>query len=234
MPVRLLIADPDAAFVGTLREALLRRREFQIVGIARNGQEALLMAQRLRPDELLLSAFLPGMDGISLAREVLQLPHPPVCVMCTCYLPDVLTGAILQSGVFYLLYKPQPPERVVQVLLRCAEWNGIAPAETEQDGRCASRLQSLGIPLHSAGYRYLLRAVELCREKSERIRNLSGWLYREVAAEFHVTAEQVERGIRHSVRAAYLQGGIMREEFAARPGNREFLQYLIRKTDTEP
>ena len=232
MAIRLLIADPDASFIGSLREELLRHREFQIVGFAQNGQDAFRMAQRLRPDELLLSAFLPGMDGISLAREVLSLPHPPLCVMCTCYLPDVLTNAILKSGVFYMLYKPQPPERVAQVLLNCAEWSRISSDRNLPDGRCDSLLQALGIPLQSAGYRYLQRAVELCREKSERIRNLSGWLYRDVAEEYQVTSEQVERSIRHSIRHASLHGSML-EVFTTRPGNRELLLYLIRKMDGE-
>ncbi|MFL6353266.1 MAG: response regulator transcription factor [Bryobacteraceae bacterium] len=70
---RLLIADDDPAMRQLLRRTV--EADSEIVGEARDGQEAVTAAERLRPDLVLLDVSMPIMTGFEAAREILL--HAP-------------------------------------------------------------------------------------------------------------------------------------------------------------
>lgn len=73
-PLRLLIADDHEDAVELL--AMLLREDGHNVDVAHNGRTALELAQRLRPDVVLLDINMPGMDGHAVARHLrASLPH---------------------------------------------------------------------------------------------------------------------------------------------------------------
>jgi CheY-like chemotaxis protein len=65
----VLIVDDDAAFRRVAGE-LLDGLGFRVVGEARNGEQAIAAAARLRPDAVVLDVHLPDADGFSLARRL--------------------------------------------------------------------------------------------------------------------------------------------------------------------
>jgi CheY-like chemotaxis protein len=76
----VLIADDSAAFRG-LAARLLRREGHHVVGEARDGRSALRLADRLRPDVVLLDVHLGADDGWAVARALRRAPAPPRVVM---------------------------------------------------------------------------------------------------------------------------------------------------------
>ena len=66
---RILVAD-DHPMIRTALEALLRDTDYEIVGTAGTGEEALREAQRLRPDIVLLDLHMPGGSGIEVLRRI--------------------------------------------------------------------------------------------------------------------------------------------------------------------
>src|SRR4051812_34833131 len=72
---RALIVDDHPLWRRQIRSALLRNRQWQIVGEATDGLEAVEQAKALRPDLILLDIGLPTIDGFEVARRILA--HDP-------------------------------------------------------------------------------------------------------------------------------------------------------------
>jgi DNA-binding NarL/FixJ family response regulator len=81
--LRIVIADDDPLFAALLRARLAGRPELEVVGLARDGAEAVALAERLLPDLLLMDVHMPGVDGIEATRLVRDLPDPPTVVLIT-------------------------------------------------------------------------------------------------------------------------------------------------------
>jgi two-component system, NarL family, nitrate/nitrite response regulator NarL len=78
-PTRILVAEDDEAFLDVLEALLEERAEFAVVGRARNGKEAVEMAQRLRPDLVVMDIEMPVVDGVEATRALRdRFPDLPV------------------------------------------------------------------------------------------------------------------------------------------------------------
>ncbi len=81
-PVRVLIADDHQLFAESLGLTLNIDDRLELVGTARNGKEAIRLAQELRPDIVLMDLDMPVMDGFEATREVRRsLPNCEVVVL---------------------------------------------------------------------------------------------------------------------------------------------------------
>lgn len=80
MPVRVLIVDDHASF-RRLAARLLGESGFSVVGEATDAASALLEAERLLPDLVLLDVVLPDRSGLFVAQELLRIAVPPRVVL---------------------------------------------------------------------------------------------------------------------------------------------------------
>jgi DNA-binding NarL/FixJ family response regulator len=76
----VLIVDDHEAFREAAR-SLLETEGFEIVGEAAGGQDALVVADRLKPDVVLLDIQLPDLDGFAVADELASRPPAPDVVL---------------------------------------------------------------------------------------------------------------------------------------------------------
>jgi DNA-binding NarL/FixJ family response regulator len=93
--IRILIADDHAVVRKGLAMVLRLEASFEVVGEAGDGKQALELAQKLRPDLVLLDRKMPTMDGHEAAVALRDL-MPDIKVL-------ILTGAELDSGVYDLI-----------------------------------------------------------------------------------------------------------------------------------
>ncbi|HKT47800.1 MAG TPA: response regulator transcription factor [Candidatus Acidoferrales bacterium] len=70
MPTRILIVDDHDVVRAGVRSILAAREEWSIVGEATNGRMAIEMAQRLRPDVIVMDITMPVMSGLDAAKEI--------------------------------------------------------------------------------------------------------------------------------------------------------------------
>ncbi len=102
-PVRLLLADDHRM----LRDGLRRSMEdegFDVVGEAADGQEAVRLADQLRPDVILMDVSMPRLDGVEATRLIHRaLPAVPVVMLTMHADGDVISRSIQAGAVGYLV-----------------------------------------------------------------------------------------------------------------------------------
>jgi len=119
-PIRVVVVD-DSTTARELLVALLQSAEgIQVVGSAANGEEAVRIVKRLRPDVVTMDVVMPKMDGLEATRQIMrEAPTPIVIVTATLMRDDIdLAFEALQVGALTALRKPglADPETCAQVI----------------------------------------------------------------------------------------------------------------------
>jgi len=107
-PTRLLVVDDSALYRQTIVNVLRDASDVSIVGVARDGEDALEKITRLDPDLLTLDVEMPGMNGIEVLREINRRRLRPKAIMVSSLTADgaqVTTDALLE-GAFDFILKP--------------------------------------------------------------------------------------------------------------------------------
>jgi DNA-binding NarL/FixJ family response regulator len=103
-PARLLIADDHELARAGLRAMLTDQRGFELVGEASNGQEALQLCRRLRPDLALIDVRMPEMDGLTTCRAIKQECAATSVILITMHAnTDYLFEALKAGAAGYVL-----------------------------------------------------------------------------------------------------------------------------------
>jgi two-component system, NarL family, response regulator LiaR len=109
--IRILLVDDHAVVREGLRGFLELQDEFEIVGEAEDGEEAVREAERLRPDVILMDLVMPGLDGVGAMQALREsLPEARVIVLTSFADDDRLLPAIQAGAAGYLLKDAQPAE----------------------------------------------------------------------------------------------------------------------------
>jgi DNA-binding NarL/FixJ family response regulator len=133
MPTRILIVD-DHPLTRDALASLLRAHGLDVVGVAADGESAIVEAERLQPDLVLLDLSMPGMDGLTaLPRLRHAAAGCEVVVLTASGTEENLLAAIRAGAAGYLL-KSEPPERIAAFL------DGVAQGEAALSGSIARRL----------------------------------------------------------------------------------------------
>ena len=104
MATRVLITDDHGVVRQGLRMFLSLDPDFEVVGEASNGEEALAMARDLGPDVALMDLLMPVMDGISATEKIrAELPDVEVIALTSVLEDASVTGAVRAGAIGYLL-----------------------------------------------------------------------------------------------------------------------------------
>jgi DNA-binding NarL/FixJ family response regulator len=124
--IRVVVADDQALVRAGLSTLLGAEPDIEVVGVAADGDEAVALAQALRPDVVCMDIRMPGRDGISATRALCGpgVPDPvPVLVLTTFDIDDYLFGA-LEAGASGFLLKDADPAVLLQAVRSVAAGNG--------------------------------------------------------------------------------------------------------------
>lgn len=111
---RVLICEDEGLTALRLRKAL-SGLGYDVVGEARDGEEAVAMAESLNPDAILMDIRMPKLDGVA-AAERIMLNRPTAIVMLTAYSDRELVNAAMQAGACGYLVKPVSDEQIQPAL----------------------------------------------------------------------------------------------------------------------
>ncbi len=126
--IRVLVVD-DQALVRAGVTLLLRTAGEDVVGEAADGNEAVRLAERLRPDVILMDLRMPRLDGIEATRRILAGQPGVRVVMLTTFDEDAEVYGALRAGAVGYLLKDDAPEAMVDAVRRAAHGEPLlAPA----------------------------------------------------------------------------------------------------------
>jgi DNA-binding NarL/FixJ family response regulator len=109
--IRILLVDDHAVVREGLRTFLALQDGFEVVGEAADGEAAIMTAERLRPDVILMDLVMPRLDGVGAMRELRRrLPASRVIVLTSFVDDERLLPAIRAGAAGYLLKNVDPPE----------------------------------------------------------------------------------------------------------------------------
>ena len=108
--MNVLIVDDEHLARQRLRKMLSTTAEYQIIGEAETGEDALRKTQAAQPDVVLMDIRMPGMDGIEAASYINKLDNPPAIIFTTAY-SDHALSAFETHAIDYLL-KPIKQNRL--------------------------------------------------------------------------------------------------------------------------
>jgi len=181
--IRILIADDHAVVRKGLVMVLRLEADFEIVGEAENGAEAVELAQHLQPDLVLLDLVMPQMDGQE-AMQALRaaMPNIRVLVLSGIELDDRVLD-LLAAGVDGYVMKDVEPNELTQAIRTVARGEAyLHPALARRVlERTAARRTLMPAPL-----------VRLTPREQEVLRWMAtAATYREIAEELFVTEETI-------------------------------------------
>jgi len=119
----ILIVD-DASFMRNVLKKIVMRTGNNVVGEAGNGDEAIEMYKKCRPDLVLLDIVMPpgevARDGIEALRCIMKEDPNAKVIMCSSMGQQALITEAIKSGAKDFITKPFKPQNVMQVLMQYA------------------------------------------------------------------------------------------------------------------
>ena len=116
MSTRILIVDDQALVRAGFRLVLESEKDFEVVGEAVDGEDAVDAAQRLTPDVILMDVRMPRMDGLEATRRILRNPNECRVVMLTTFDLDEYVYAALHAGACGFLLKDVTPGHLIDAV----------------------------------------------------------------------------------------------------------------------
>ena len=121
--IRLLVVDDESLVRHGFRLILNSEDDFEVIGEAADGEEAIKEAGRLKPDVVLIDIRMPRLDGVEATRRLVGLGHK-VLVLTTFDLDEYLFSAI-KAGASGFLLKDVPPDDLAAAIRAVAGGNAL-------------------------------------------------------------------------------------------------------------
>jgi len=113
MKIRILIADDHAVLREGMRNLLEREKDFEVVGEAGDGEEAVQLAKELKPDVVVMDIVMPKLSGIEATRLIKQTSPSSAVLILTAYSDIRYILGLLEAGACGYLLKSARSSEIV-------------------------------------------------------------------------------------------------------------------------
>jgi len=129
---KVLIADDHSTFSEGLQRVLSEEQDMEVVGIARNGEQAVAMAKDSQPDVVLMDIAMPVLNGIEATRQIKEmLPTTAVLVLSAYgYAPYVFS--VLEAGAGGYILKNAPMREVIRAIRALRDGESVFDQEVAE------------------------------------------------------------------------------------------------------
>jgi two-component system response regulator DesR len=116
--IRIVIAEDQAMVLGALAALLDTENDLEVAGTARDGDAALALCEKVRPDILVTDIEMPGLTGLELAAAVKRAGLPTRVVILTTFARAGYLRRALDAGASGYLLKDAPASQLAQAVRR--------------------------------------------------------------------------------------------------------------------
>lgn len=228
--ISVLIADDNTEFAKTLTGYLEKQDDMEVIGVAKDGNEAFEMITNAQPDIILLDVIMPHLDGIGVLEKLnsANLHKHPLCIMLSAVGQDKITQRAINLGAEYYVVKPFDIELLIKRIKELKNYQStpvknnfigkeiktqyieLSPEkqkdEKNLEALVTNVIHEVGVPAHIKGYQYLREAIMMVVNDIEIINQITKQLYPDIAKTFGTTPSRVERAIRHAIEVAWSRG----------------------------
>lgn len=120
-PVTIILVDDHEVVRNGVRAYLETLHDFEVVGEAASGEEAIGLVSDLIPDVVLMDLIMPGLDGVETIRRIKKISPRSQVVVLTSYHEDVHIFPALKAGAISYILKDMKMEKLVEALHRAVQ-----------------------------------------------------------------------------------------------------------------
>ena len=115
MGMRLMIVD-DSVFIYEEMKHMLANSEFEIVGYAKSGEDAIELYEKILPDVVTMDIIMPGLDGLETAKQILaRWPEARIIMVSSLAYDETMEDA-KKIGAIDFLFKPIEESQIRDLL----------------------------------------------------------------------------------------------------------------------
>jgi len=225
--IQIVIADDNKEFGEILCDYLSGQDDIEIVGVARDGNEACKIIAEKQPDIAILDIIMPHLDGLGVLEKMntMTLKKRPLFIVLSAVGQDKITQRALALGAEYYIVKPFDMELLVSRIrqLKGNSSNVIMRQDYPRESKLqqyrpvkqhdievevTNIMHEIGVPAHIKGYQYLRDAIMMVVKDLDVINSITKQLYPAIAREYNTTPSRVERAIRHAIEVAWSRGQV--------------------------
>lgn len=182
--IKVIIAD-DSDFVRDgMRIILDVDEDFEVLGCASNGKDAIEIARKNPPDIFLMDIRMPEMDGIEATKYIVEQNLGKVLILTT-FDDDELVQSALKNGAKGYLIKNHTPEHLKQMVKSVYYGTGVMEETILENLARNTELKSIGF----CGDGYTARELDIIKAVAEGLSN------KEIANRFFITEGTVKNYI---------------------------------------
>ncbi|MFG6384449.1 MAG: sporulation transcription factor Spo0A [Lachnospiraceae bacterium] len=222
--LNVAIADDNERMLRELGDIVRSDEELQVVGTAKDGEEAYEMIKKKEPDVVLLDIVMPKLDGLTVMDKVRNdknIRKYPAFIVITAIGQERITEDAFSLGADYYIMKPFDNDVVLNRIkyVRNAEMrknheirkvNAYEKKQELEERNLESDvtdiIHEIGVPAHIKGYQYLREAIIMSVRDMEMLNSITKILYPGIAKKYQTTPSRVERAIRHAIEVAWSRG----------------------------
>jgi len=251
------IADDNEQMLRALTDIIKDEPDLNLVGTARNGEDAYNMILNKKPDVVLLDLVMPKMDALSVMEKVRKENIPekdkPQFIILSAIGQESVIESTMEFGAKYYLMKPFDKETVLNRLRyfkkpssrQINKLHTVEPTVNESfnlEIEVTEIIHEIGVPAHIKGYQYLRDAIIMSVNDIEMLGSITKILYPTIAKKYQTTPSRVERAIRHAIEVAWSRGkmdtidalfGYTIHNGKGKPTNSEFVALISDKIRLE-
>lgn len=226
--LNVAIADDNERMLRLLGDIIRSDEELEVVGTAKDGEEACKMIKAKEPDVVLLDIVMPKLDGLGVMDKINHdstMKKHPSFIMISAIGNEKITEDAFALGADYYIMKPFDNDMVinrikhVKRLGETAKGGEIRKVNAyekydKREEKSAPNLEAdvtniiheIGVPAHIKGYQYLREAIMMSVDDIEMLNSITKILYPTIAKKYQTTPSRVERAIRHAIEVAWSRG----------------------------
>jgi len=208
----VVIIDDNQSLSFLIRDALNKEDEFQVVGLAHDGERGIELIKELNPDIVILDMVMPKADGLTVL-ETFNGQNGPDFIVLSAIGHDLITKKSMSLGALYYIVKPFEIKSLIVRMKQLFLGDNIPEVKKEAlvfnmylDECISKELSALGVPLHVKGYHYIKDAVVLAIDSGNSSIRITKAIYPVIAEKNNSTASSVERAIRHAIDITLTRG----------------------------